>query len=57
MDVTAAIGAECDQIFVYIVTQQASRANVMDLETIGHNNEFTASGCRIHAVLNSRSRS
>jgi hypothetical protein len=30
-----AISAERNQIFVYIVTQQASRANVMDLKTIG----------------------
>jgi len=35
MDITVAIGAERDQIFVCIVTQQASRANVMNLETIG----------------------
>ena len=35
MDVTVAIGAERDQIFICVVTQQASRANVMDLETIG----------------------
>ena len=33
--VTVAISAERDQIFVYVVTQQASRANVMNLETIG----------------------
>ena len=30
-----AISAERDQIFVYIVTQQASSANVVNLETIG----------------------
>src|ERR1700719_4404569 len=35
MDVTVAISAERDQIFVYVVTQQASRANVVNLETIG----------------------
>jgi hypothetical protein len=35
MDVTVAISAERDQIFFYVVTQQASRANVVDLETIG----------------------
>jgi hypothetical protein len=35
VDVTVAISAECDQIFVYVVTQQASRANVVDLETVG----------------------
>jgi len=35
MDVTVAISAERDQIFVCVVTQQASRANVVDLETIG----------------------
>ena len=35
MDVTVAIKTECDQIFVYIVTQLASRANVVDLKTIG----------------------
>jgi hypothetical protein len=35
MGVTVAIGTERDQIFVCIVTQPASRANVMDLETIG----------------------
>src|ERR1700740_2470355 len=35
MDVTVAIGAERDQIFVYVVTQPASRAHVVNLETIG----------------------
>ena len=35
MDITVAISAERDQIFVCIVTQQASRAHVVDLETIG----------------------
>ena len=35
MDVSVAISAERDQIFVCIVTQQASRAYVVDLETIG----------------------
>jgi hypothetical protein len=35
MDVTVAISAERDQIFVCVVTQQASRAHVVDLETIG----------------------
>jgi hypothetical protein len=30
-----AISAERDQIFFYVVTQQASRAHVVDLETIG----------------------
>ena len=35
MDATVAISTERDQIFVYVVTQQASRANVVDLETIG----------------------
>jgi hypothetical protein len=35
MDVTVAISAERDQIFVCIVAQQASRAHVVDLETIG----------------------
>ena len=34
MDVTVAISAERDQIFICIVTQSASRANVVDLETI-----------------------
>ena len=35
MDVTVAISAERDQIFVGVVTQQASRAEVVNLETIG----------------------
>jgi hypothetical protein len=35
VDVTVAISAERDQIFVCIVTQQASRAHVVDLKTIG----------------------
>ena len=35
MDVTVAIGAERDQIFVCIVTQQASRTHVVDLKSIG----------------------
>ena len=35
MDVTVAISTERDQIFVGVVTQPASRANVVDLETIG----------------------
>jgi hypothetical protein len=35
MDVTVAISAERDQIFVSVVTEQASQANVMNLETIG----------------------
>jgi hypothetical protein len=30
-----AISAERDQIFVSVVTEQASRTNVVDLETIG----------------------
>jgi hypothetical protein len=30
-----AIGTECDQIFVSVVTQSAPRANVVDLEVIG----------------------
>ena len=34
MDVAVAISAERDQIFVCVVTQPASRANVVDLETI-----------------------
>ena len=34
VDATVAISTERDQIFVYVVTQQASRANVVDLETI-----------------------
>ena len=35
MDVTVAISAERDQILVCVVTQPASRANVVDLKTIG----------------------
>jgi hypothetical protein len=35
VDVTVAIKAEGDQIFVCVVTQSSSRANVVDLETIG----------------------
>jgi hypothetical protein len=35
MDVTVAISAERDQIFVSVVTQTASRANVVHLESIG----------------------
>jgi len=35
MDVTVAISAERDQIFVCVVTQLAPRANVVDLKTIG----------------------
>ena len=35
MDVTVAISTERDQIFVCVVTQKASRAHVVDLETIG----------------------
>jgi len=35
MDVTVAISTERDQIFVCVVTQPASRAHVVDLETIG----------------------
>jgi hypothetical protein len=35
VDVTVAISTERDQIFVYIVAQTASRANVVNLETIG----------------------
>jgi hypothetical protein len=34
VDVAMAIGTECDQIFVSIITQSASRANVVDLKTI-----------------------
>ena len=30
-----AISAERDQIFVFVITQPASEANVMDLKTIG----------------------
>ena len=35
MDVTVAISAERDQIFVHVVTQSALRVDVVDLETIG----------------------
>jgi len=42
MDVTVAISAERDQIFVYVVTQQASRAYVVDLKTIGGPARLTA---------------
>ena len=35
MDVTVAVDTERDQIFLYVVTQQASRAHVVDLKTIG----------------------
>jgi hypothetical protein len=35
MDVTVAISAERDQIFVFVITQPASEANMMDLKTIG----------------------
>jgi hypothetical protein len=35
MDITVAISAERDQIFVCVVTQPASRVDVVDLETIG----------------------
>jgi hypothetical protein len=35
MDVTVAISTERDQIFVCVVTQQTSRVDVVDLETIG----------------------
>jgi hypothetical protein len=35
MDAIVAISAERDQILVCVVTQQASRANVVDLKTIG----------------------
>jgi hypothetical protein len=35
VDVAVAISTERDQIFVCVVTQQASRAHVVDLETIG----------------------
>jgi hypothetical protein len=35
MDVTVASSAERDQIFVCVVTQQASRVYVVDLKTIG----------------------
>ena len=35
MDVTVAISAERDEVFVGVVTQSAPRANVVDLKTIG----------------------
>jgi len=35
MDVSVAISAERDQIFVFVITQSPPRANVVDLETIG----------------------
>ena len=35
MDITVAISTERDQVFVSVVTQSASRANVVDLEVIG----------------------
>ena len=35
VDPGVAISAERDQIFLYVVTQQASRAHVVNLETIG----------------------
>ena len=35
VDLGVAIGAERDQILVCVVTQQASRTNVVDLEAIG----------------------
>jgi hypothetical protein len=35
VDVAVAIGAERDQIFLHVVTQLASGANVVDLKTIG----------------------
>ena len=34
MDVTVAISAKRDQIFICVITQSASRANVMDLKMI-----------------------
>jgi hypothetical protein len=34
MDATVAISAERNQIFICVITQSASRANVVDLETI-----------------------
>ena len=45
MDVTVAISAERDQIFVSVVSEQASRAHVVNLETIG-----TAAGLASPAV-------
>ena len=35
MDVTVAISTERDQIFVYVITQPAPRAHVVNLKTIG----------------------
>jgi hypothetical protein len=35
VDPGVAISTERDQIFLYVVTQQASRAHVVDLKTIG----------------------
>ena len=35
MGVTVAISTERDQVFVCVITQSASRANVVDLEVIG----------------------
>ena|ERR1700720_183314 len=35
VDPGVAISTERDQIFLYVVTQSASRVNVVDLETIG----------------------
>ena len=35
MGIAVAISAERDQVFVSIVTQSASRANVVNLKTIG----------------------
>jgi hypothetical protein len=35
MDVTVAIGAERNQVFVCVITQSAPRANVVNLKTIG----------------------
>lgn len=35
MDVTVAIGAERDQILVCVVAQPATRAEVVDLKTVG----------------------
>jgi hypothetical protein len=35
VNVTVAIRTERDQVFIYVVTQQAPRANVVDLEMIG----------------------
>ena len=34
VDVTVAISAEREQVFVSVVTQSASRANVVDMKTI-----------------------